>query len=86
MEMELVTLIGLSAGTLTTAAFVPQVVQAWKTRSTGDISLLMFSAMVTGIMLWVIYGVLTGDLPVILANGAAFLLAGSILVAKLKFK
>ncbi len=84
--MDLTLTIGLAAGTLTTAAFVPQVVKTWRTRSTRDISLGMFSILCTGVALWLLYGLLTGDLPVILANIVTLLLAGTVLILKVKHK
>jgi MtN3 and saliva related transmembrane protein len=79
-----VTLLGLLAGVLTTVAFVPQVVKTWRTRSTHDISLWMFSILVAGIVAWLTYGAIIGDLPLILANGATLLLAGTILFFKIR--
>lgn len=83
--MDHITLIGMSAGTLTTLAFLPQVLRAWRTRSTADVSLLMFLAMCLGIVLWLIYGLLAGDMPLIVANSITLVLAGAILVAKFRF-
>lgn len=80
------TWIGIAAAILTTAAFAPQAIQAWRSRSTRDVSLAMFSMMVAGIVLWLIYGLLIGDLPLILANAVTLLLAGAILVAKIRFR
>jgi MtN3 and saliva related transmembrane protein len=79
-----VTLLGLLAGVLTTVAFVPQVVKTWRTRSTHDISLWMFSILVAGIVAWLAYGAIIGDLPLILANGVTLLLAGTILFFKIR--
>jgi MtN3 and saliva related transmembrane protein len=84
--MDLTLIVGLAAATLTTAAFVPQVVKTWRTRSTRDISLGMFSVLCTGVALWLLYGLLTGDLPVILANTVTLLLAGTVLILKVKHK
>jgi len=77
--------VGITAAILTTAAYAPQAIQAWRTRSTKDVSLPMFLMMVSGILLWLIYGLLIGDLPLILANAMTLLLAGAILVAKIRF-
>ena len=85
MELPLMTYIGLTAGVLTTISFLPQAVRAWKTKSTKDISLSMFLCFCTGVVLWVIYGFYTNNLPVFLANFVTFLLAFSILVCKLKY-
>jgi MtN3 and saliva related transmembrane protein len=79
------TLIGLAAGFCTTLAFVPQVVKTWKTRSTRDISLGMFLVLVLGIILWLTYGAMLGDLPLIAANGVTLVLAGLILAFKLRY-
>jgi MtN3 and saliva related transmembrane protein len=79
-----VTLLGLLAGVLTTVAFVPQVVKTWRTRSTHDISLWMFSILVAGIIAWLAYGAILGDLPLILANAVTLLLAGTILFFKIR--
>jgi len=80
------TWIGIAAACLTTAAFAPQAIQAWHTRSTKDVSLAMFALMVSGIALWLAYGWLIGDLPLILANAVTLILAGAILVAKIRFR
>jgi MtN3 and saliva related transmembrane protein len=79
-----VTALGLLAGTLTTIAFIPQVVKTWRTRSTHDISLWMFSILVAGIIAWLAYGTIIGDLPLIAANAVTLLLAGTILVFKIR--
>ncbi len=80
------TWIGIAAAILTTVAFAPQAIQAWRSRSTRDVSLAMFSMMVAGIALWLVYGLLIDDLPLILANAVTLLLAGAILVAKIRFR
>lgn len=84
--MNAITLIGFSAATLTTVAFVPQVVRAWRSRSTRDISLPMFLVLALGIGLWLIYGAMIGDLPLIVANGVTLVLVLMILVLKLRYK
>ena len=80
------TIIGLLAGACTTSAFFPQMVQTLKTKHTKDISLGMYSLMTFGILAWFLYGLAIKDLPVILANGVAFIAAGIILVCKLTYK
>lgn len=84
--MDFVTLLGFVAATLTTIAFLPQVVKTWKTRSTEDISATMFISFCAGLFLWSIYGVLIRSLPVILANTITFVLASIILYFKLTSK
>ena len=82
--MPFVTVLGMVAGVLTTIAFVPQVVRTWRTRSTADISLVMFLIYVTGIVLWLIYGLMLSDLPLITSNAVTLLFSGTILGLKLK--
>lgn len=82
--MTALTLLGLIAATCTTLAFLPQVVKTYRTRSTKDISLGMFLVLVIGIILWLIYGVLISDLPLVAANVVTLFLAGIILALKLK--
>ncbi len=84
--MEIITVIGLLAGTFTTISFLPQVIKTWKTRSTRDVSLGMFSLFCIGVFLWLVYGILVGDLPIIITNIVTFLLAATILWFKLKYK
>ncbi len=82
--MNYVNIIGFTAGTLTTIAFVPQVIKIWKTKSAKDISLGMFVILCTGIILWVVYGILVKSLPVVVANATTLVFALSILVLKMK--
>lgn len=82
--MELSNWVGTLAGTLTTIAFIPQVIKTWKTRSARDISLLMFLLFSTGVLLWLVYGILLNAMPIIIANGITLALSASILVMKVK--
>jgi MtN3 and saliva related transmembrane protein len=84
--MEVITMIGLAAGFCTTIAFLPQAIKTWQTKSAKDLSLGMYSILCTGILLWLIYGFLIGDIPIILANGVTLALALSILYFKLTYK
>ncbi|WP_447970439.1 SemiSWEET transporter [Nitrospira sp. M1] len=80
------TVIGLLAGVLTTTAFLPQLIQTWKTRSADDVSLGMLLTLCTGILLWIVYGVSLRDLPLIVANGVTFVFAFTILCLKIHYK
>jgi MtN3 and saliva related transmembrane protein len=83
--MEYYTVIGLIAGFCTTVAFLPQVLKTWKSGSARDLSLGMYSILCTGVILWLIYGIILNDLPIILTNIATLSLALSILYFKLRF-
>lgn len=77
--------IGGIAATLTTCSFIPQVWKVWRTKHTKDISLLMYTLFTVGVALWLVYGVLLGAWPIIMANSITLLLAGTVLVLKLRF-
>jgi MtN3 and saliva related transmembrane protein len=80
----LLELTGLVAAFLTTVAFLPQVIQTWRSRSTAGLNLPMLVVLASGIALWLCYGLGTGQLPVILANGVTLLLVGVLLALKLR--
>ncbi len=76
-------LIGFAAAALTTMAFVPQAVKSWSTRDLSGISLSMYGLFTLGVALWLLYGVLLGSWPIILANAITLALAGVVLILKL---
>lgn len=83
--MQPTDLIGGLAATLTTTAFIPQAWQIWRTRHTKDISLGMYIAFTCGVALWLLYGLLLGSWPIIVANSITVCLAGAVLVMKIRF-
>lgn len=76
--------VGYAAGFLTTVAFLPQAVKTWRSRSAEDLSLGMFLLFCTGIVLWLSYGLLRQQWPIIIPNALTLMLAGSILFYKLR--
>lgn len=80
--MDMTNIIGTLAGMLTTIAFIPQVIKTWRTRSAQDISLFMFLLFSTGVLLWLIYGLILNAMPIIIANGITLALSLSILALK----
>ena len=79
-------ILGLVAGTLTTVAFVPQLVKVWRSKSAKDISYIMFILFIIGIILWEIYGWEIHSLPIILFNVITFILGSAILTLKFIFE
>ena len=77
--------IGFVAGTLTTLAFVPQVVATWKSRSAGGMSTATLLAFTAGVGLWIVYGVLERAVPVIVFNTITFALGLALIVMKRRF-
>ena len=75
-------LIGASAALLTTIAFLPQAYKSYKTRDLSGISLPMYSILTLGVGLWLVYGVLIGDWPLMVSN--AITLCSSIVILILK--
>jgi MtN3 and saliva related transmembrane protein len=79
-------LIGFIAAFLTTVAFVPQVLQIYKTRSAKDVSLAMFLLFTLGVGMWLYYGIKMHSVPMIAANTVTLALAMTILYFKYKFR
>jgi MtN3 and saliva related transmembrane protein len=84
--MTTIEMLGLVAGGCTTIAFLPQVLKTWKSRSAKDLSLGMFSFFCFGVLLWLIYGIMVNDIPVIAANSMTLMPASTLLFFKLRFK
>lgn len=77
--------IGIIAGIMTTSSFIPQVYQIIKTKNVASISLFMYMIFTSGAMLWTLYGIINGQISIILANGITMALALTILVMKIRF-
>jgi len=84
--MNSITILGLVAAACTTVSFLPQAIKTIRTRHTKDISLVMYSVLILGLILWLIYGLLLKDLPIILANLFTITFSSIILVMKIKYK
>lgn len=77
-------IIGLIAASLTTFAFLPQSIKAIKTKHTADLSLLMLIMLEVGIVIWIIYGLLEKDIPLLAANSVSFVLITITLILKIR--
>lgn len=82
--MTLEEMIGAAAAILTTLSFIPQAVKVVRTRETEAISLTMYALFTTGVMLWGIYGLMTWQWSIIIANGITVILAATILALKIQ--
>jgi MtN3 and saliva related transmembrane protein len=78
--------VGLFGAFLTSITFVPQVYKAWQTRSVGDLSTWMISIVITSAMVWLVYALYLGLMPVIIANSIILVLAILLLYFKLSFR
>lgn len=83
--MDYITIIGLTAGALTSISFFPQVLQIHRTKQTKDLSLPMFIVLTVGIFLWLIYGILSKTLPVVMSNAIALVFCSYIVIMKIKY-
>ena len=84
--MSAITALGLAAALCTTGSFLPQVVRNGRTRSTGDLSFVTFGTLALGVFLWLVYGVLTDDVPIMASNAVTFALLGVNLVQMVRYR
>lgn len=80
----MVAYIGYLAAILTTIAYIPQVIKSHRSKKLKDISLNMYLLMTSGVLLWLAYGVLIKNMPLIVANGVTGLFSLYILYLKIK--
>ena len=81
-----ITYIGLIAGALTTAAGIPQVVRAYRTKHTRDISIWQPVLLNMGMSLWLLYGILLRDIPLVVANAISIFCYSALMVMKISYK
>ncbi len=84
--MDVTSLLGYFAASLTTFAFLPQLLKVWKQKSARDISLITFLLFSAGILLWLLYGIAIKAWPVIAANSVTFVLAVLILYFRIRYR
>ena len=83
--MELITVIGMVAAICTTVSFLPQAIRIIKLKEARDISLLTYLLLEVGILLWLVYGIMIGKMPIIVANGVTLFFTTVILFLKIRF-
>ena len=84
--MEWTDVLGLAAGICTTLSVVPQIKKAWETKKVEDVSPGMFSILIDGVFLWVVYGITQKDMPIIATNGVSLALNGLMLFLMLRYR
>lgn len=84
--MNVTSLVGFTAALFTTSSFLPQAIKTIRTKNTKDLSLVMYIIFSAGVALWLIYGIIISDFPVIIANSVTLVFALIILIYKLKYK
>lgn len=83
--MTFIDLVGYMAATLTTVAFLPQVIKVWKSKSTRDLALPTLLSFIAGVLMWFVYGVLVKSTPIIVANAVTLILNLVLLRFKIKY-
>lgn len=86
IHMKPITIFGLFAGILTTGAFLPQVFKIWKSKSAKDVSFGLVGTYIAGACMWLIYGFISKDLPILMTNFFGLVLNVLILGLKIKYK
>ncbi|MBJ2173819.1 SemiSWEET transporter [Aureibaculum sp. A20] len=79
-------ILGLLAGGLTTASFVPQVYKTYKSKSADSLSLTMYTVFFVGIILWLIYGIYVNSIAMMVTNSITAILSLLLIYFKLRFK
>lgn len=82
--MDPVTLLGILAGAITTIGLLPQVIVSFRTKSTKDLSMGMLTMMSSGLLLWIIYGIMIQNIPLLMADSVSFLINSGLLIMKFK--
>ncbi|MBX2888641.1 MAG: SemiSWEET transporter [Ferruginibacter sp.] len=84
--MSIVTFLGFVAAALTTGSFAPQAIKTIRTKDTRSISLFMYLLFSTGTLLWLIFGLLSSNMPIVVANAITLVFAIIILMYKIKYR
>ncbi|MDD4245162.1 MAG: SemiSWEET transporter [Candidatus Methanomethylophilaceae archaeon] len=84
--MDQFIVIGLVAGLITTMGYVPQVIKGYRSGRMEDVSILMPLVLIVGMSLWLIYGIILGDIPIILWNAVSVILNSGMVVLKIRYE
>lgn len=84
--MNYTQIIGIAAGIFTSSSLLPQLIKIIKEKKVEDLSTVMFVALILGVALWIVYGIIKEDFPIIITNCFSFLLNIAILILRFKYK
>jgi len=85
-QIDTIEIIGLIAAVLTTSSFIPQAYKSWKTKDVKGLSLTMYAVLLTGVLLWLVYGIYLQSISIILANSVTGVLVFALLALKIKHR
>lgn len=80
------TVIGTIAGILTSVSMIPQLIKVLKEKEVENLSWGMIAVLLTGVSLWVVYGIMKDELPIILSNGFSVLVNTTLLIYYFRYK
>ena len=83
--MDWITLLGFSAGSITSLGFLPQVIKTFRTRHVDDLALFMPVLLAVGMSLWLFYGIIRRDWAIIAANIFGVVCTSYLVFAKIKY-
>ena len=83
--MTIVTILGFTAAALTTGSFLPQAIKTIRTKDTHSISFFMYLLFSTGTLLWLLFGLFSDNIPIVVANAITLVFAVIILIYKMKY-
>ena len=86
MTMNWVEALGMTAGVISSITFLPQVIKTWKTKSAEDVSLLMFTFATISVIMWLVYGIILKNTPIIFTNSMVLLFSLIMLYFKFRFR
>ena len=78
--------LGLVAGLLTSTSMLPQLIKTYKEKKAADISFFMLIVLIAGVSLWIYYGILKKDMPIVLTNCISVVINTAVAVLKIKYK
>ena len=84
--MTAIDILRMTAGSITAITFLQQVIKTWKTKSAGDISMLMFTFATISVIMWLVYGIILKALPIIYTNSLVLINSLIMLYFKFRFK
>jgi MtN3 and saliva related transmembrane protein len=84
--MDGIQLIGIAAGICTASSMLPQVIKTFREKKAEDVSLVMLLILMTGIILWILYGVKKSDMPIIATNAFSLLVNITMIILRMRYK
>jgi MtN3 and saliva related transmembrane protein len=79
-------IVGLAAGICTSTSLLPQLFKLLKHKKAEDISIFYLAILFVGLGLWIWYGILREDIPILVTNGFSLVINGIIIVLGVKYK